>query len=247
MKIEINPAYIDLTEWAVRLPLSFNDEGDTLHAGRNCVKRMHTAKGDLIVKRFKRPNPIQKVAYTFFKKSKAHRAFLYAEIFRKREIDTPQGVAYIEEFKSGLLRDSYFISLPCEDSDLSHLLTDEERDPNLIHALAEFLVKMHQAGIMHGDLNLTNILYHREGAEYRFSLIDTNRTKFEMNPSQEKCLQNLVRLTHDRELLKAIIDEYASLRGWDAKACEDVIIAKLTRFEAKKARLRHLKKMLLHR
>ena len=88
-------------------------------------------------------------------------------------------------------------------------------------------------GILHGDLNPTNILYHTDDTgQYRFSLIDTNRSKFK-RPTRDDCLKNLKRLTHRRELLTYITTLYARLRGWDVDRCVKQEMGYLDRYENK--------------
>lgn len=233
MKVVIAPAYGSLRPFIVRLPAYFEQEGETLHAGRNTVKRfLHEGK-EWIVKRYKRPHFIQRVAYTFFRKSKAERAFCYAARFQAQGIDTPDGVAFIEVRRGGLLCDSYFISTACHHPAVTELLpkTGEFHRP-MADELAHFIAELHRKGILHGDLNLNNILYSTDAlGRYRFTLIDTNRTRFLASPSQHECLENLKRITHRRDLLQYITKQYACVRGWDSDACAREVLLALDKFE----------------
>ena len=53
-------------------------EGRLLHAGRNEVRLFTVGGSALVVKRYKRVNAVQRVAYTFFRRTKARRAYDYA-------------------------------------------------------------------------------------------------------------------------------------------------------------------------
>ena len=55
-------------------------------------------------------NDNQQVVYTFFRPTKAARAFRFAAEFRKRGIVTPHEMAYIEQKEHGLFTTGYFIS-----------------------------------------------------------------------------------------------------------------------------------------
>lgn len=241
MKIIIHPEYTHLKDFVNSLPVLFKQEGKMLHNGRNTVKSFQVNDMSIIVKRYKRPHLIQRIAYTFFKRSKAERAYLFAEEFRKRGFQTPHEIAFIEIKRTGLFYDSYFVSLACHDQPLLPLLNREGFDKHLADELAIFLVELHQKGALHGDLNLTNILYRKEGEQYHFSLIDTNRSNFpDVLPTQTECMENLKRLSHNKELLKHVITQYARCRNWSPEECVAEVFDKLSKFEQKSARKRKL-------
>lgn len=231
MKVIVHPDYRNLTDFIQQLPSTFDQSGELLYRGRNTVKRYQVDGLSVVVKRYKHPNFIQRIAYTFFKSSKTERAYKFAALLRSKNIDTPHEVAYIETKRHGLFTTGYFISLNCDDPATSVLLSIDNFDHPLANALSKFLVELHEKGVLHGDLNLTNILYHiEEPDKYHFVLIDTNRSIFKY-PNQKECLDNLKRLTHKRELLIYIISLYAQHRGWDADKCVQEVIQQLERFE----------------
>jgi serine/threonine protein kinase len=240
LKIIIHHDYEYLTSTIEHIPEEFSSTGETLYSGRNQVKRFLIKQEEIVVKRYKRPNFIQKIAYTFFKKGKAERAYLFAGKLRERGIETPHEIAYIEEKHHGMLRDSYFVSTVTHYAELFDLLLKSDTyDANIIPSLASFLVYVHERGVMHGDLNLSNILYQQdETGRYKFCLIDTNRSKFIDTPTQETCLENLKRLTHRRDILQKILIAYAECRGWNAEECVRIVEKKLEAFERRRA-LKH--------
>lgn len=233
MKIVVSPAYRPLTPLLQTLPERFEQEGETLHAGRNTVKRFLLEGGEWIVKRYKRPHLIQQIAYTFFRASKAERAFRFASRLQQLGFSTPGGIAFIEMKKRGLLTDSYFVSTACHDPAVTQELPKTGAfQTRLADELAAFLVSLHEKGVLHGDLNLNNILYRREAeGQCHFTLIDTNRTRFVETPSAEECLENLKRITHRRDLLQYITEQYAHRRGWNASRCATRVLAELDKFE----------------
>jgi tRNA A-37 threonylcarbamoyl transferase component Bud32 len=240
LKIIVHHDYKHLTPAIERIPDTFATEGKTLYSGRNLVKQFLLGQEEVVVKRYKRPNFIQKIAYTFLKKGKAERAYLFAGKLRERGIETPHEIAYIEEKHHGMLRDSYFVSTVTHNAELFDLLLKSDTyDANVIPSLASFLVLVHEKGVMHGDLNLSNILYRKdETGRYVFCLIDTNRSKFIDAPSKEICLENLKRLTHRRDILRKILIAYAECRGWNAEECVRIVEKKLEAFERRRA-LKH--------
>lgn len=262
MKVVIHPAYQHLTSFIDDLPRLFDSEGTLLYQGRNVVKRYQVNGIDLVVKRYKHPNIIQRIVYTYFRRSKAARAYGYAALLREKGIDTPHEVAYIETFKKGLFTTGYFVSLYYSYPPTSVLLNVKELNLKfsnpptsnvtttfpanqtkefnypLANSLAAFFVELHSKGILHGDLNLSNILYYQGKDEnYHFCVIDTNRSIFK-NPTPDECLENLKRTTHRRDVLIYLVSYYAELRNWPSKDCADKIIRQLDLFE-KRNRLKH--------
>lgn len=245
MKVIVHPHYAALTAEVKRIPACFAWQGEVLHSGRNTVKRFPRPDANWVVKHYKRPNPIQRIAYTFFKPSKAERAYRYAQILQEKGIDTPDGIAYIELKHHGLLSDSYFVSTECTDRPIfPELVETPDYDHALADELAAFFVEMHRKGVLHGDLNLNNILYRKEaGGKLHFTVIDTNRSRFKDMPSRRECLCNLKRVTHRRDLLDYIVGRYAALRGWNPENCTTFVQEALQRFEKR----RQLKRRLLGR
>lgn len=242
MKIIIHPKYQSARSFISEIPKRFETEGEMIHDGRNTVKRFKTNENEWVVKRYKNPNIFQRIAYSFFKKSKAERAYMYADRLRKADIDTPEGIAYIEDKKLGLLHFSYFISPACYDPCIFPALVDtKDYDHRLADALTAFFVKLHAKGVLHGDLNLNNILYHQDKkGEFHFSVIDTNRSLFKASLSRLECLDNLKRVTHRRDLLEYIVERYASLRRWDLYESVETVMEALDKFEKRRQMKRKL-------
>lgn len=223
------------------LPKTFDCSGTLLYRERNTVKSFVTDGTTLVVKRYKRPNIVQRVAYTFFKKSKAERAYIFARMLRDRGISTPREAAYIEMRDGIMMSDSYFVSESCTLPALSTLLRRPDFDRSVAGSLAEFLVRLHERGVLHGDLNLTNILYDMQpDGRCTFTLIDTNRSKFRQ-PSHSDCIENLTRLTHDEALMTFVIGRYAAIRGWDSNSTVSEVARCLHRFERRRELKRKLK------
>lgn len=66
MKVVINPKYNFLTNFIYHIPGCFFKEGETIYQGRNILKKYDIQGYRLIVKRFKRPNIINQIVYSFF-------------------------------------------------------------------------------------------------------------------------------------------------------------------------------------
>ncbi len=235
MRIVVSPAYLPQHAYLAQLPSRMDQgEGAVLHDGRNRVVAFEHEGVRYVVKRFRRANLAQQVAYTFFRPSKARRAYAYAARLRALGIDTPREVAYMERQRCGLFTVGYFVSEECTwPSAIDPLVRAEQFDKPLALAVAALLVQMHSQGVLHGDINLSNILYHPAASgSYAFALIDTNRSRFTQGwPSDEACLHNLTRLTHRRDLLQFIAQEYARRRGWDPEQTAQTLQEDVKDFE----------------
>lgn len=242
MIIKINPDFSSLSADIRALPERFDNEGISLHDGRNQVRAMRWDGQDVVVKRYKKPNFFLKLQFTFLNTCKAKKAYKYGCIFNREGFSSPTPVAYIIDGRWPLFRGSFFICLPVTGTCLNDTLS--AADDGMIARLASEIARMHAAGIMHGDLNLTNIYVDKDG-EFRF--IDTNRTKIKRNPGQNACAENLMRLTPDRALLSKIARAYARVRGWDEERFAAKVISRLEAFQRKKAILKKLKSICLKR
>ena len=222
------------------LPGAFADgQGETIYDQRNQIRRFTDRGQVFVVKRYKPVNALQRVVYTFFRKTKAARAYLFAQEFRRRGIDTPREVAYIETGSGRLFLTGYFVSLEAPGTE-THLLLREVKDfsHELADAVARQILTMHSHGVLHGDLNLSNFLCTEEDGQYRFTMIDINRSHFtDGMPDDETCLQNMVRTTHRRDLYEYLVRSYARLRQWDEQQTADRALRLLDRFENRKIKL----------
>lgn len=232
MKVVINPKYRQARNLIPQLIENFETEGQAIHEGRNVVKSVQTNYGEWIIKQYKRPLLFQRFVYTFFRKSKAERAYLFADKLFSLGIESPEGIAYAEKKEKGLFNTGYFISTTCHYPPLYPILNKANFDKSLAASLAAFFVYMHSKGFLHGDPNLKNILYQKcsEG-DIHFSVIDTNRSCFKSRLTQKRCLDNLKRITHHRDLLKCIVNDYANIRNWDAHKCVNIVVKALDHFE----------------
>ena len=124
------------------------------------------------------------------KKSKAKQAFDAACHLIHHNLDTPLPIGYIEKKRLGFLVECYFITESVKPFTKvrkflkRHLKYDIETDmKDLLKAVASYVQKMHNSGMMHRDLNLSNFLIAGDEAEKRLVLIDLNRYKLkELSP-----------------------------------------------------------------
>lgn len=219
MRIHINPSTDHLRNFIERLPELFGESGEVLHKGRNTIKAFEINGERLAVKRFRRPNLIRAVIYTFFRRSKARRSYEHAMRLRALGIDSPEPVAWSEYRRRGLLCDSYYISRRSDYAPLSRTTAHFPAAGTLpvLDAFARFAAQLHEKGIEHQDFNHGNILWkHVPTAGYRFQLIDINRMRFDDRPLPPRtCMVNLRRLACPAAAFLYILDRYAETRGWN--------------------------------
>lgn len=207
------------------LPEIFEQEGTVIFSERNIIKRFSLDDSDpilsdLVVKKYKKPRFIQRIIYSFFRKSKAERAFYNAIKLRERDVETPEQIAFVEDWDNDFFEYGYYVTASdYSDSIRGRLIEQEAFDPILADNFACFVAELHKKGILHHDLNSTNVLYRIDKNDnYRFSLIDINRMTFLPEteiPSKKVCLDNLTRFTGRMDLFSVVLKSYAVARGWD--------------------------------
>ena len=236
-RIIINPAYKTLEKFVYDLPQKFDDEGELIYNSRNQVRIFAIDGQKIVVKRFKKPMLHQRIDYTFFRPSKAKRAYTFGLRLQQLGISTTTPIACVEEYSGGLFDCGFFVSAFCGDPDTRIIREEPQQHDDLINALAHFLVFIHEKGFLHGDTNLSNFLYRKDNSPlgYHITTIDINRSHFKDNLSQGECLANLMRMTHVREALQKIVTRYAEIRGWDANKSVAIVMNKLNGFERRKA------------
>lgn len=220
LRLHIAPAFSRMRRFVEALPQEFAHTGRLLHDGRNTIRAFETEAGLLVAKRYRRPNLFNRIVYTFFRKSKARRAYEHAERLRAAGIDTPQPVAWVETRRFGLLEDAWFV---CRHTDFAPLSEATGRFPApdtlpVLRAFARFAATLHAKGVLHDDFNHTNILYRRDAAgDCRFQLIDANRMRFRRRVSRRAALVNLRRLSCPAPAFLYVLDAYSAVCGWSAE------------------------------
>ncbi len=226
MKIVINPEFSALKDFVYQLPCLFEKKGKSIYKARNEIKVFNVNGIDINVKKYRVPIFINKIAYTFFRKPKATRAYQNALKVIEKGLDTPAPIGYIIVKKCGLISESYFISIQCpyerrftefrENLDI----TGKER---ILDATGKYIAKMHENNILHLDLSIGNILFEDRDGKVSFSLVDLNRMKF-CNIDMELGCKNFQRLRGSDEFFTLLGKSYAQARGFDEEKCIKLIL-----------------------
>lgn len=228
MKITIDPKYDSLLPFIEKIPSIFTTEGTQIYKARNEI-RIFEAKGLILnVKSYKIPIFFNRIAYSFFRPSKAQRAYEYGKRLLSMGVQTPEPVAFIEEKKNGLFSRSYFISLhtPMDGNMRDVAIPDVpfEKVKKLSAAFGKYTATLHKKGILHIDYSPGNILYEKkEDGNFNFSIIDINRMKF-CEVDYETGCKNFCRMWADDEFFIVVGHAYANEMGYEPKKCTEDIM-----------------------
>lgn len=210
MKFIFNPEYLPQKQEILALIDGFDTRGKECgDSSRNQIKKFELDNGKVVIKSFKVPNLINKVAYKYFRKSKAQRSFEYANILLKNGVGTPEPVAFAEEIKGGMLTKSFYIcelleyQLTFRDLDLSKKGHEE-----ILRAFTRFTYFLHENEIEFLDHSPGNTLIKLKNGQPEFFLVDLNRMNFKHLNYQDR-MKNFARLAQDVEIFKVMANEYA--------------------------------------
>lgn len=235
-KCIIAPAFERIGEEIEKIPEQIEkSEGRLLWDGRNKIIAFdHIAGCDktLVVKKFKKLDFFKRIIYTFFRSNKAKKSYLNALRLTERGIDTPTPIAYIEDYRCGLLQKVYYV---CGYTDLhpirERLVDLVPFDRQMEKDYAQFVASLHEKGVIHKDLNNTNVLFAPlTGGHYHFQLIDINRVKFYSDgdkPNDRVWMENLTLFADRGEMYTAFVNDYVSCRHLPKSYVGEIMKAKV--------------------
>jgi serine/threonine protein kinase len=204
----------DFEEFLINISAYFNSVDKNIHKARNELKVIEHANIQTIVKSFKVPHIINKVAYTHFKDSKAKKSYEYS---LKIGDFTPKPIGYIEFYSKGLLDKSYFVSERFDyDFTIREPLLDDtfENKEDILKAFARFTYELHENNILHQDYSPGNILIKKENSEFIFKIVDINRMQF-IPLDLKKRMKNFSKLWINDTDLQVVVNEYAKYASID--------------------------------
>lgn len=228
----------------------FNSDSGTLfgEGQRNKIKLFELEGKTINIKSFKIPHLINKIAYKYFRKSKARRSFEYATTLLEKGIGTPQPIAYFENYDAIGLKDSYYVSehLKCELTFRELVeIPDFPDHENILRQFTQFSFNLHENGIEFLDHSPGNTLIKKaiEG-KYHFFLVDLNRMEFHESMSFEVRMKNLCRLTPKKEMIAVMSNEYSKLSGESEQLIFKTLWKKTSDFQKQYFRKKRLKKRI---
>lgn len=225
-KIYVASDFCTLTDYAKALPALFKyNYGTVIYKGRNELREMDWYGTKVVVKSFRVPNLINRIAYGVFRSSKAQRSFEYAEMLRREGIGSPAPVAYYTERNGLLFTHSYYACLKseCPYSYVNLMRGDFPGQEEILRAIARTTAALHEKGYLHKDYSRGNILFRRTDKGVEVEIIDLNRIRFRTVDMEEGC-RNFERLPGTPEMFAILADEYAKARGFDANECLKLIL-----------------------
>lgn len=226
---------------------NFKSSGKLFGDGKRNIIKLFELDGITInIKSFKIPNLINKIAYQYFRKSKARRSFEFATLLLEKGIGTPQPIAYLENHSWIGLTDSYYVSehLQC---DLTYRelveIPDYPDHENILRQFTRFSYTLHQKGIEFKDHSPGNTLIKKTtDGKYEFFLVDLNRMNFHQTMSFDLRMKNLCRLTPVKEMIAVMSNEYAKISGESEALIFETLWNKTSNFQEKFYRKKRLKK-----
>ena len=238
MKYEVvSQKYMEIVE---QIRSYFADTQELIWDKRNKIKILDFNTERITIKSFKIPHMINRIAYTFFRDSKAKKSYLHS---LKIADFVPQAIGYATFKKYGLHYDSYFLSAHyAYDFTIREVLTQSDfPDREIIFdAFAAFTYALHEAQAEHLDYSPGNILIKKLSDGYEFKTIDVNRMKFRALSAEER-VSNFSKLWADDSDLQLIIHYYAKYAKIDEKIAQNIALKALHAHKAKKNLKKRLK------
>lgn len=228
--IRIHPDYEYLRSEIERLPEHRYTPRTVFCNRRNTVEAVDMAGLPVVVKRFRRPNMVNRIVYRFFRHSKSRRSYDNALRLLSLGFDTPAPVAVIEDTAGPVFTDSWYVSLFSPDLTIGHYVTEEDRptmrarfasDP-MLQAFRRFAATLFAAGIYQRDFNRNNFLVHRtEEGDYAFSMVDINRLEYR-RVTPEMIAMAFTRFGADTApgLVEELTVETGTSMGYSREECE---------------------------
>lgn len=248
--IEIyNSKYQDIKQLIKHCVIHFNDKGIILSDGkRNKIKIFQIENLSLNIKSFKKPNLLNQIVYRYLRKSKAERSFEYATLLEKYHIGTPTPIAFYENTSFFGLKDSYYVCKHLNNVVEFREIVENENFENrdeIIRQFTRFTCNMHEQGVEFLDHSPGNTLIKKnDDNTYSFFLVDLNRMKFHKSLDFTTRMKNLSKITHKKDMIVTMSNEYALITGEDEKVIYETMWKFTADFQSYFHRKKRIKKKL---
>ena len=215
---------------------------------RNAIKLFELGNEVISIKSFKKPNIINKIAYRYFRKSKARRSFEFASKLMEMQIGTPQPVAFFENYDFIGLKESYYACQHLENVFEFREIVQNEAFENrdfIIRKFTQFTFEMHEKGIEFLDHSPGNTLIRKNtDGSYSFFLVDLNRMQFHETIDFKTRMKNLSKITHKKDMIAVMSNEYAKLSNGDETTIFESMWGLTADFQYRFHRKKRIKKKL---
>jgi len=224
IKYKLHPDYAEFKDELFKIRTIFSQYDDTIHKARNVLKVIPLHDINTVVKAFRIPNAINQFAYAYIRKSKAYKSYFNAIRLEELDVNTPSPIGFIEFYRNGFFKESYFLSKHHPyDFTMADVRDNNPSDKKeILEAFSKFTYELHQKGVWHVDYSGGNILINKTDNGYDFSLVDINRMEFKTVTDYEG-LENFNKLWLKEEDLILLAQSYAELAKLDTqKAIEEI-------------------------
>ena len=216
----VNPSYSNLNAFMRDLPDNYEKLGKIIYKGRNELREIEYEGVQMVIKSFRIPNFINRIAYGIFRSSKARRSYEYARILMEKSIGTPTPIGYYTSRKWFLFYKSWYV---CAKSECPNTYKDliDGNFPNtekIVKSIAALTAYMHKNNMLHKDWSRGNILFNDTPDGVELEIIDLNRIRFHKIGMEEGC-RNFERLPGTDRMTRWMAEEYASIMGYNAEEC----------------------------
>ena len=219
-RIHIHPNYWMYRKFIEAVPKGQYEREKTFCNHRNTVEWAKWGNLDVVIKQYKRPTWANCIIYSCLRKTKARRAYEYAEELLKRGFDTARPIAYIERKKWGIFHTGYFIS--------------ELLPYPLMNDIPQMNLPKEEKELIAADF------IRKRGKHYHFALIDINRMHIGKTPTEKDSALFFEQMGLSISQAIGAIDQYATLRGFDTDRCIFFILMHRLKKHLEKSLKRHV-------
>lgn len=231
------------------------EQGTIIYNNRNVLFRIGQNEKlglnwDVLVKKYKLVRKYDRFRFRFLA-SKAERSLKIALDLLRNGLNTPQPIAIVEDWGGfNRLVNCYYLTEFLEyDTSLLQVIkgTDENLKREIIVKAAQYIRAMHDLGIIHHDLNASNILIKNIETHPEIFLIDLNRARRKERLSLQARAKDIGRLALKQQ------DQLVFFQGYDSTGFKTMIYlfgkasARRSRWMTIKRKFRLLKTKLLIR
>ncbi len=181
---------------------------------RNVIKKIPFQDDFIVVKSFKKPHLINKIAYKYFRKSKAQRSFEHGQKLLELGILNPEPVAYLENSDILGITSSYYISKYTPYHFTIRELYTQPDAFECTKAYAQFSHFVHTKGVYIKDNTPGNTLVIRKDNGYEMYLVDLNRMEFHEELSFDLKMKSLSNNIKEQPYLDIFMEEYSKVSGY---------------------------------
>lgn len=221
---QVNPLFANFERFIKDLPDNYSSIGKTIYKGRNELKEIEYGGICMVVKSFRIPNLINRIAYGIFRPSKARRSYEYANLILGKGIGTPLPVGYCTCRRGLLFSESYYACLKSECPNTYKDLIDGKfpETERIVKAIASLTAHIHKNNMLHKDYSRGNILFKDTPHGVKLEIIDLNRIRFHKVGMEEGC-RNFERLPGTDQMTRWMAEEYASIMGYNPNKCYEIM------------------------